>query len=81
MPDTNTDRPPPASAAGRSGSRPGCHPMESCERMRRTFETSDAVWRVGFRDDTRARAYVTDRAVRLSEDEFEELVHQLEEFA
>ncbi len=43
------------------------------------FETSDAIWRVGFRDDTRARVRVTDRAVRLSEEEFDELVGRLEE--
>lgn len=40
---------------------------------------SDAVWRVGFRDDTRARVHVTERAVRLDKDEFEALLLRLEE--
>lgn len=41
--------------------------------------TSDAVWRVGFRDDTRARIHVTGRAIRLSQEEWDELVGQLED--
>lgn len=42
-------------------------------------ETRDAVWRVGFPDDTRARVRVTDEALRLDEDGFEALVGRLEE--
>lgn len=42
-------------------------------------ETGDAIWRIGFRDDTRARVRVIDRALRLSQEVFGELVTQLEE--
>ncbi len=46
---------------------------------RKNSLTSDAVWRVGFRDDTRARVHVTERAIRLDKNEFEELLPRLEE--
>lgn len=42
-------------------------------------QTGDAVWRVGFRDDTRARIHVTDRALRVDDEAFEALVDDLEE--
>lgn len=35
-------------------------------------DTSDALWRAGFRDDTRARVRVTERALRRSGEEFED---------
>lgn len=42
-------------------------------------ETRDALWRIGFPDDTRARIRVADEAVRLGEEGFEELTLELEE--
>lgn len=42
-------------------------------------KTHDAIWRVGFPDDSRARVHVTDGALRLDEDGFEALVTHLEE--
>lgn len=42
-------------------------------------ETRDAVWRIGFPDDTRARVRLTYDALRLGKGDFEELVIQLEE--
>ena len=41
-------------------------------------ETDDAVWRVGFLDDTRARIRMTESALVLGEAEFEDLVGRLE---
>lgn len=42
------------------------------------FETSDAVWRIEFRDGTRAKLHVTDRALRLSREESDQIIDLLE---
>lgn len=42
-------------------------------------ETRDAVWRVGFPDDTRARIRIPDETLRLDGEGFEKLVLHLEE--
>lgn len=46
---------------------------------RQDSAASDAVWLVGFRDDTRAQTHVTKSALRLEEEECDELLIQLKE--
>lgn len=41
-------------------------------------ESGEVVWRVSFRDETRAWVHVTERAVRLDQDVFEDLTDGLE---
>ncbi|MFW6206943.1 MAG: hypothetical protein ACOC5J_03310 [Gemmatimonadota bacterium] len=42
-------------------------------------DTHDAIWRIGFPDDTRARIRVTEDALKLDDEGFEALVSHLEE--